>query len=61
MMSFFYNTSTGKVEELEKKSQSKELLGPYATREQAEQALSSAAKRTEDWDAEDRAWSDGEG
>lgn len=51
---FFFNTSTRAVEELETKSQSKDLLGPYPTREAAEQALASAARRTEDWDRQDK-------
>lgn len=55
---YFFNTSTRAVEELESKSQSKDLLGPYPTREAAEQALTSAARRTEDWDEQDRRWRD---
>lgn len=31
-------------------------LGPYETREQAEQALETARARTEAWDEEDRRW-----
>ena len=31
------------------------LMGPYGTREEAENALSSARERTEKWDAEERA------
>jgi hypothetical protein len=58
MTSFFYNTRTGMVEELEKRGQAKDLLGPYATRAEAEQALSSAARRTEEWDREERQWRD---
>ena len=58
MTSYFFNTRTGAVEQLETKSQSKDLLGPYATRAEAEQALSTAAKRTEDWDRKDREWRD---
>jgi len=56
--SWFYNTRTGAVEEQEARSQSKDLLGPYPTRAAAEQALSTAAQRTEDWDAKERAWRD---
>ncbi len=56
MASFFFNTRTGQVEELEDKSQSKDLLGPYATRADAERALQTAARRTEQWDREDREW-----
>nr|WP_284290506.1 hypothetical protein [Angustibacter aerolatus] len=47
MGAFYFNTSTGQVEELEKKSQSKDLLGPYPTREAAADALRSARERTE--------------
>lgn len=60
MTSFFFNTRTGAVEELETKGQSKDLLGPYPTRSAAEQALTSAAQRTEDWDRKDRDWRDGD-
>lgn len=56
MASFFFNTRTGQVEELEHKSQSKDLLGPYTTRAEAEQALHTAQARTEQWDREDREW-----
>jgi hypothetical protein len=56
MAEFYFNTRTGKVEELEDKGQSKDLLGPYATRAAAEQALESAHRRTEEWDREDREW-----
>lgn len=56
MTSYFFNIRTGAVEELEHKGQSKDLLGPYATKAEAEQALSTAAGRTEDWDREDREW-----
>ena len=58
MTSYFFNTRTGAVEQLETKSQSKDLLGPYANYAEAEQALGTAAKRTENWDREDREWRD---
>ncbi|PRY17395.1 hypothetical protein [Kineococcus rhizosphaerae] len=51
---WFYDTSTGTVQELEKKGQQKDLLGPYATREEAENALATAHARTEANDARDR-------
>jgi hypothetical protein len=60
MGQFFYNVRTGQVEELEKKSQSKDLLGPYPTREAAAAALETARKRTEEWDEEDRRWREGD-
>ena len=55
---FFYNVSTGQVEELAKKGQSKDLLGPYPTREAAAAALETAKAKTEAWDEEDRKWKD---
>jgi hypothetical protein len=55
---FFYNVSTGQVEELAKRGQSKELLGPYPTREAAAAALETAKAKTEAWDEEDRRWKD---
>ena len=57
---FFYNVRTGQVEETANKSQSKDLLGPYPTREAAAAALELARKRTEDWDEEDRRWNKGD-
>jgi hypothetical protein len=57
---FWYNTRTGQVETDEDKGQGKDLMGPYATREEAANALSSARQRTEAWDEEDRRWRDGE-
>jgi hypothetical protein len=57
---FWFNVSTGQVEETENKSQSKDLLGPYPTRAEAEQALQTARERTEKWDEEDRRWRDGD-
>ena len=56
MSQFFYNVSTGQVEELASKGQSKDLLGPYPTREAAQAALDTARKKTEAWDEEDRKW-----
>jgi hypothetical protein len=56
MASFFFNTRTHQVEELSDKSQSKDLLGPYASRAEAERAVQTARERTEQWDREDREW-----
>ena len=58
MVPYFFNTSTGTVEERENKSQAKDLLGPYATREEAEHALQTARARTEAWDQQDAEWED---
>ena len=57
---FFFNVRTGKVEELATKGQSKDLLGPYPTREAAEAALATARQKTEAWDEEDRRYNNGD-
>ncbi len=54
MVPYYFNIRTGQVEQVENKSQSKDLLGPYPNRQDAEQALRSARERTERWDEEDR-------
>lgn len=56
MSEYYFNTRTGQVETDVDKSQSKDLLGPYPTREAAARALDTAHERTEKWDAEDEAW-----
>lgn len=55
---FFYNVSTGQVEELANRGQSKDLLGPYPTREAAAAALATARAKTEAWDEEDRRYNE---
>jgi hypothetical protein len=57
---FFYNVTTGQVEELANRGQSKDLLGPYPTRAAAAAALATAKQRTEQADEEDRRWRDGD-
>jgi len=52
---YFYNTRTHQVEE-GRHSDWAQLMGPYATREEAEHALARARSRNESWDAEGRAW-----
>ena len=54
---YYFNTTTGQVEE-GPQSPATELMGPYATREEAQQAFSIAQKRNEAWDEEERAWED---
>jgi len=49
---YWYNTATKQVEEGHRSSW-KDLMGPYATRAEAENALTRAAARTEAWDRED--------
>lgn len=52
---FYYNVSTGTVEEGQQSSGT-ELMGPYATREEASRALSTAAERNRSWDEENQDW-----
>lgn len=54
---FYYNLNDGTVEE-GRQSHGSELMGPYATREEAQQALKSAAARNEKWEDEDEEWED---
>jgi hypothetical protein len=49
---YWYNTATHQVEEGHRSSW-QNLMGPYPTREAAEQALAKAAARTEAWDRQD--------
>ncbi len=58
-MDYYFNLETKQVEE-GPQSPSSELMGPYATREEAARALQIAARRNESWDDEDAAWK-GEG
>lgn len=57
---YWYNLRTGTVETDEDRGQGKDLMGPYRTRSEAENALAAARARTERWDEEDRRWRDGE-
>ncbi|AKU16639.1 hypothetical protein [Luteipulveratus mongoliensis] len=59
-MAFWYNVSSGQVEEDGGTEPKGDLMGPYDSREQAEGALAAAKNKTEQWDAEDRAWNEGE-
>ncbi len=58
-MSFWFNVSTGQVEDDENKSRGEEVMGPYATREEASRALEQAAEKTKKWDEEDKEWEEG--
>jgi hypothetical protein len=55
---YWYNLSTNQVEEASHRGQGKDVLGPYPTREAAQQALETARNRTEAWDEEDRRYRD---
>lgn len=52
---FYYNLETGEVEEGIVSDWTRRM-GPYPTREAAEHALDTAARRTEAWDESDRRW-----
>lgn len=56
-MQYWFNTTTGQVEEDldEERSRAAELMGPYASREDAADALETARARTEAWDEEEKA------
>ncbi|GGG63272.1 hypothetical protein GCM10011374_28290 [Kocuria dechangensis] len=58
MGEFWFNTYTHQVEE-GPQSDYRKLLGPYATREEAQRALQIAAERSKKWDDEDRAYEEG--
>ena len=57
-MSFWYNVDTGQVETDDNRSRGEQVLGPYATEAEAQAALDTAHKKTEQWDAEDRDWNE---
>lgn len=52
MAEYFYNTRTHEVEE-GRRSDWSQLMGPYATREEAAHALEKARARNEVWDQQD--------
>jgi hypothetical protein len=60
-MPYWYNVATGQVEEDVNRSRDDDVMGPYATKEEAANALSHARENTERWDAEDRKWNDADG
>jgi len=60
-MAFWFNVSTGQVEDDANKSPQDRLMGPFDSYAAAEQALAHAKENTERWDVEDKAWEDGPG
>ena len=52
---YFFNTSTGMVEE-GRQSSGQHLLGPFATFDDAAHALDIASGKSDAWDADDKAW-----
>jgi len=59
MAEYWFNTKTRQVEEGHQSDWSN-LMGPYPSAEAAANALATAKEKTERWDAEDKAWRDGE-
>jgi hypothetical protein len=57
-MAYWFNVSTGAVEDDASRSPADRLMGPYETRAAAEQALAHARENTQRWDAEDQEWQD---
>jgi len=57
---FWYNLRTGQVETEANRSRGEDLMGPYASYDEAAHALQKARERTEEWDEEDRRWDEGE-
>ncbi|MCU1432025.1 MAG: hypothetical protein JWP95_1130 [Actinotalea sp.] len=55
---FWFNPSTGEVEE-GRVSPWTDRMGPYPSREAAQQALETARRRSQAWDEEDRRWREG--
>lgn len=55
MSEFYFNVKTRQVEE-GPQSDYTHRMGPYATREEAEAALSNAKSRNEAWDQDDQQW-----
>jgi hypothetical protein len=58
MSEYWFNVATRQVEEGHQ-SDSSNLMGPYPTREAAQNALATAREKTERWDEEDREWNEG--
>lgn len=52
---FYFNVTTGQVERGQQSAWT-QRIGPYATREAAQQALETARARSEAWEEEDRRW-----
>ncbi|MGB3827734.1 MAG: methionine aminopeptidase [Ornithinimicrobium sp.] len=61
-MQYWFNVDSKAVESHDDpdRARSANLLGPYDTEDEAEAALEKAAKRTEEWEAEDKAWDNGD-
>lgn len=55
-MQYWYNVDSGQVETDETKSAGAQVMGPYASQDEAANALRTAHERSQRWDDEDREW-----
>jgi hypothetical protein len=53
---YYWCLKHNRVETGKDRDSQDKLLGPYATRAEAERALQTVAERNDRWDAEDRRW-----
>ncbi|HET7475992.1 MAG TPA: methionine aminopeptidase [Dermatophilaceae bacterium] len=58
-MPYWFNVTTGRVEDDSNRSKNDEVLGPYESYADASNALQQARENTERWDREDREWEEG--
>ena len=55
-MAYWYNVDTRQVEQDGNTHPKDNLMGPYDTLDDAQNALQRAAERTKQWDDDDREW-----
>lgn len=53
-MAYWYNVNTGQVEAGDDTNSKSDMMGPYATEDEARNALDTAHAKSEQWDREDR-------
>ena len=59
-MAYWYNVITHLVETDENRSGAADVLGPFTTREEAEQSIAAAHESAKKYDDEDAAWNQDE-
>lgn len=57
-MAYWYNVATRQVETDENRSAAADVLGPFETREEAEQSITAAHESSKKYDDEDAAWNE---
>lgn len=57
-MAYWYNVNTNSVEQGDETNSKSYLLGPYATQDEAQNALATAHAKSENWDAQEREFED---